>query len=83
MNSLVLLLQDVSLELVSAASSSSCQSGSSSTIAMGGRKEEMPEEGRGRTDVRDMERLCKGSISHSAATVLGAGPVSEVGKYTD
>ena len=29
----------------------------------------MPEAGRGRTGVRDMLRLCKGSISHSEAQV--------------
>lgn len=84
MISLVLLLHDVSLELESAASSSACQSGSSSTIGMGRRKEGMPEEGRGRRGVRDMERLCKGSISHSAAAVLGTWPLSEVdGIYND
>ena len=68
MNSLVLLLQDVSLELESVASvSSTCHSGSSSTIGMGGRKDAMPVEGRGRKGVLDMLRLCKGSISHSEA----------------
>ena len=40
----------------------------------------MPEEGRGRRGVRDMVRLCKGSISHSEAGDLREGkgwPLSE------
>lgn len=82
MNSLVLLLRDVSLELKSVTSiSSTWQSGSSSTIGIGRRKDAMPEEGRGRTGVRDMLRLCKGSISHSKARVLKEGeacPLSKV-----
>lgn len=73
MNSLVLLLRDVSLELESVTISSTWQSGSSSTIGMGRRKDAMPEEGRGRTGVREMLRLCKGSISHSEARVLKEG----------
>lgn len=47
---------------------------------MGGRKEAMPEAGRERTGVRDMLRLCKGSISHSEARGLRDGeacPLSE------
>jgi hypothetical protein len=48
---------------------------------MGRRKKAIPEEGRGRRGVRDMLRLCKGSISHSEAGVLRedgeACPLSE------
>lgn len=75
MNSLVLLLREVSFELesVTAYIPSIWLSGSSSTVGMGGRKEAMPEAGRGRTGVRDMLRLCKGSISHSEARALRDG----------
>jgi hypothetical protein len=73
--SVVLLLREVSLESGISGSSIS-QSGSSSTIGTARRKDGMPEEVRGRRGVRDMERLCKGSTSHSAA-ILGACPLSE------
>ena len=63
----MLLLREVSFEL--GYIPSTCKSGSSSTVGMGGRKEEMPEAGRGRTGVLDMLRLCKGSISHSEELV--------------
>jgi hypothetical protein len=76
-NSLVLLLRDVSFELESVAEyiPSTWQSGSSSTIGIGGRKEAMPEAGRVRTGVRDMLRVCKGSISHSEPRALRDGEV--------
>lgn len=61
----MLLLREVSFEL-----GYNPSTGSSSTVGMGGRKEEMPEAGRGRTGVLEMLRLCKGSISHSEALGL-------------
>ena len=64
----MLLLREVSFELESVTSTSS--TGSSSTMGMGRRKEAMPEAGRGRTGVREIARLCKGSISHSEARDL-------------
>ena len=98
MKSLVLLLRDVVLELEAEGSIvliSTCQSASSSTMGIGRRKEEMPKELRERWDfeLREVVRLCKGSISHSgiaaaaAAAVLvdhEARPLSEVdGRYND